>query len=194
MTPLTNLLKKGNSKLGKDVYTFSLPPIKTCTPSEECKQFCYARKGFFRMKNVIQSLEKSYQASKKPDFTDKIITEIQNKQMGLVRIHVSGDFYTDTYVKKWILIASSCLETKFLAFTKRQDLKIEIEQLAALSNVTILESLDNSIDHKGLNIPSAVIEGCKYDTPSLRECTGTCQQCDYSCWVDDNVGVRLPLH
>ena len=43
----TRFLKNGNSKLGKNIYSFDLIAIASCPNYKECFKTCYATKGAF---------------------------------------------------------------------------------------------------------------------------------------------------
>ena len=106
------LLKIGNQKMGPKVGCFSLPPVKTCTPTPWCLQgrhgkvACYGLRGRMIWPNVTSSFKQMYAASKRRDFPDKMSAEIQKASVPYVRIHVTGDFYSVPYIRKWIEIAN----------------------------------------------------------------------------------------
>ena len=56
--------------------------------------------------------------SKQEDFTELMINAINRSNREIVRIHQSGDFYSQEYLDKWIKIANSLPMVKFYAFTK----------------------------------------------------------------------------
>ena len=82
------LLKKGNSKLGNKIWTFSIPAIETCPKrSKMCEKACYTMKGPSMFKNVRTSRDVSYDASKSDTFIDDICGELSAREA--VSLYVS---------------------------------------------------------------------------------------------------------
>jgi len=187
------IMVRSNKKLGKSVAIFNLPPLKTCTPTEWCKKLCYAMRGKHGLPNVKVGVAFRLQESKKKGFVGKAVKAIKGKRK-YVRIHASGDFYSEEYVKKWIDIALKCPDTLFLAFTKRRDLERPIKALAKLKNVKVRESLDCSQTKPTMGLKFAAVDNFK--TPRRKEvinCAGGCPECGYRCW-HENKDVILPQH
>jgi len=112
------LLVYGNDKLGA-IANFSLPPFTTCPGKTKfCERFCYGARNWYRTDRVQQGLEDRYEVSKTPQFTDRVIEEIKDKKIKLVRIHTVGDFYSPDYVLKWPQIFHACSSTKFYCYTR----------------------------------------------------------------------------
>lgn len=115
-------LKLGNTKLPDDMAVFDLPAEKTCPGATAlCKQFCYAKKAEmypavspFRFRNMSTSTTE--------EFVDIITNELLflNKKKGInkIRIHSSGDFYSQKYLEKWFAIATKLPNIIFYAYTK----------------------------------------------------------------------------
>ena len=153
------MLQKGNTKLGKEIYAFSLPAHFTC-PGETtaCASVCYAKKGYYHMSNVKDSHRKNWRASKKADFAAKVIAAIGRRDVNVFRIHPSGDFYSAEYVRKWIEIAKAHPGIKFYAYTRswrRVDILEALIELAALDNVYLWWSADKAT-HELDEIPPVV--------------------------------------
>ncbi|HEX5271583.1 MAG TPA: hypothetical protein VFW33_13895 [Gemmataceae bacterium] len=104
METLRNPLQQGNSKLGEGIYTFSLPAVATCPgASPSCRRECYALRGRF---HFLRRAYRRYLAESQADgFAARIIGEIRRRWVACVRIHVSGDFYSADYVRRWATIA-----------------------------------------------------------------------------------------
>jgi hypothetical protein len=145
METLRNLLQQGNTKLGEGIYTFSLPAVTTCPGSSPaCRKECYALRGRFRF------LRKAYRrylaASKADNFAPQMAAEIRRRWAGCVRIHVSGDFYSAEYVRKWVAVARACPGTRFFAYTRswrNADIVEALEELARCRNVRLWYSCDH---------------------------------------------------
>ena len=139
----------GNMKLkeGRIAY-FSLPPgppiCKMACPG------CYAMKAYRLRPNVRKNYIKSYKASLKDDFVDVISQEIHKikDKIIAIRVHDSGDFYSQEYVNKWIEIARRFPTIKFFAYTKRmQDL--DFSKMLQLPNFALIDSLKFGILNYG---------------------------------------------
>jgi len=151
-----NLLKIGsNTKLGKGIAGFSLPAVTTCPGRTKlCEGICYATSGFFRFKNVRNSLQSSYEASCERRFAVRIGEELRRRRsIEAVRIHPAGDFYSTAYVRKWIEIVRSNPDTKFWGYTRSwraeatraagcSKIRSALKELAGLPNIELFASID----------------------------------------------------
>lgn len=130
------LLTRGNSKLSKNVLIFDLP-TKVC--ASECPK-CYARKAEI-WPNVTNKRDRSHEASLDDSFIDIINSEIKNnKNCNIVRIHSSGDFYSQEYVDKWHSIVKINSHVEFYAYTKRYD-ESWFEHIKTLHNFNLINSM-----------------------------------------------------
>jgi hypothetical protein len=125
---VTQLLAQ-NSKLkkttGKRSFNFGIPAyrsqsgFKTCPKAGACAVGCYARSGAYRFSNVAAAYETRLAATFLPDFGDRIRAEVGKKRVERLRIHDSGDFYSETYLETWKDIARSLPAVEFYAYTKQ---------------------------------------------------------------------------
>ena len=94
-------LTKGNWETGPDVYLFNLPIAKTCRPTAWCKENCYGKKGNYKRfeRSIGRALDKRYELSLSDEFAETITKEIFRRKISLVRVHVTGDFYSKKYVE-----------------------------------------------------------------------------------------------
>ena len=130
-----------NSKLGKKVAIFNLPSGKTCPgKTVECKNICYAHKAERMYPSALKSRESNYKESKKKDFVDNMVAELRKNKTKIVRIHESGDFYSQSYLDSWIVICKICKDIKFLAFTK----SFYLDFSKVPDNVAIYWSVDST--------------------------------------------------
>lgn len=127
--------QKGNSKLTKNIYTFSLPAGWSCPSAQDClsksdpttgkiqdgkhTQFrCFAASSESLFKNVRESRWHNFNlltASK--DLVQLISTSLPKKAQ-MIRVHVSGDFFNEKYFKAWMQVASLHPDKTFYAYTK----------------------------------------------------------------------------
>ena len=149
-------LKEGNSKTGKNVYTYSLLPGTAKVEIEfngihiEAKgtcicncSGCYAQTGFYRMNNVIMSLAiNTYLLNNYPDFVkNAIMAQLEIIGRGEVRIHASGDFNTadpDSYASMWLDIAKRFNSFRFWTYTKVKKYETLFD---SLKNANIVKSV-----------------------------------------------------
>jgi len=144
------LIQPGNRKLGVQTLAFSLPAGKSC-PGETklCASCCYATKRFFKSGCVRKSLANNMRESAKPTFVKLVVDELRRRKSTSVRVHVSGDFYTAAYVRKWIAIARKCPHLTFYAYTRSWRVKRMLPALLAfadLPNVQLWWSVDQETD------------------------------------------------
>ncbi len=156
---------KGNEKLGKDgLYTFSRLPGSpdgrfaavafaaglpsgtsegTCPGStEECESICYA-------KRVVDTpvwgvWERNSESETLPWPEDDPLPA----DAKIVRIHVSGDFTTVSYIEQWIALATKRPEVLFFGYTRswRESMLLPpLERFRALLNVQLFASMDKSM-------------------------------------------------
>lgn len=137
---LSNVLKfgRGNAKLDDTIHTFSLPAGHTCPFADKClskadrttgkltdgkrTEFrCYAASMECRRPSVRNSrwhnfdLLKACRSGKR--MTDLILASL-SPLAGHVRVHDSGDFFSQTYFDAWLDAAAARPATRFYAYTK----------------------------------------------------------------------------
>lgn len=136
---------KGNAKLDKRVVTFSLPAGVTCPGANECKSMavkdangkrtikdgpktkfrCFAASQEVLFKNTYESrahnlrLLKACGKGKAGRIAmATLINESLPKKAKYVRVHVSGDFYSQAYFNAWLAVAEANPKVLFYAYTK----------------------------------------------------------------------------
>lgn len=144
---MTNLLRfspmKGNAKLAKLGglgYTFSLPSGHTCPFAQDCLSKAVVKDGKvsiqdgpktkFRCFSATQEVVyKAVREQRQHNFDllkqhktiqgmQKLIQESLPGNATLIRIHVGGDFFNETYMRAWAAVAEANPDTKFYAYTK----------------------------------------------------------------------------
>lgn len=133
--PMFIQLSESNKKLVPNKETrfliWNLPSKITCPfATEHCKKFCYAVKAENAYPTCKPSRLEHFEESKKADFVGRMIFTIEahltrpiyrTAKKIIVRIHESGDFYSQEYANKWIKIAEHFKHDKrivFMAYTK----------------------------------------------------------------------------
>lgn len=119
------MLLTQNTKMKKaslKTWNFDVPAIKTCPFADKCKSYCYATKGFYKMPIVSRKHNLNFDATKRPYFINLMNCEIgelkKKNKIDALRIHSSGDFYSQSYLDTWIKIIESNPDIIFYAYTK----------------------------------------------------------------------------
>lgn len=145
------MLTKGNTKLGREIYSFSIPAHKTCPgKSEVCERICYVDNYTALYPSVLTAYERNYATTLKRDFADRIIQQIDRmrKTPKAIRIHVSGDFYSSEYIRKWVKVIKQYPQIQFYAYTRSWTINRmhkALLDLGALKNMTLWLSHDKSM-------------------------------------------------
>ena len=188
---------------------WSLPAIKTCPNAcDACKYWCYAVKSEKAYPGCLPCRERNFKATMHDDFVEIVSTYIHNAanhykykaaKRIVVRIHESGDFYSQEYYNKWISIAIACSDIKnvvFMAYTKsvsfvKNGPAIPKNMVVRFSlwndtpdrkgNMLAGSSADDIATAKALNLPvySAVEEFTTESKKTRCDCVdcGTCNKC-----------------
>lgn len=199
----SNMLTNGNLRM--DIPTFSLPAITTCKGStEHCKKWCYARKAEKRFPNVIKKRRENYIRSKwKLNFIGKISSEMCDISNKYIRIHQSGDFYSQRYLNKWFKICKAFPKKKFLVYTQmyRLDFSKKPKNLVIYYSVWD-DSNKNKIPKNGLKayvMDNGYNHIANYDIPKeTKICPkgrGKSIKCNDCMWCFNGKGdIKFKLH
>jgi hypothetical protein len=138
---MTELLKfgKGNAKLDKRVATFSIPAGVTCPGAEDCKSMAVLKDGKRSIKDGPKTVFRCFAASQEVLYKNTYEARQHNLRLlkkargwramseliqaslpktDYVRIHVSGDFFTQSYFDAWCVVAEDNPSVLFYAYTK----------------------------------------------------------------------------
>jgi len=116
-----------NSKIKKSkkrTFNFGIPAyqsttgLKTCPNAGACAKGCYALAGAYRFSNVAKTFEARLAVTLSNDFVNAMLKEIDNCRAERIRIHDSGDFYSEEYLDKWVSIMQARPNVEFYAYTK----------------------------------------------------------------------------
>lgn len=177
------LLTYENMKL-KNQMIFSITVSKEVC-GRQCPG-CYALKPQLRFPKVLKYRERMLERSRSKDFTDDIVDEISKskKNFKAVRLHSSGEFYSQEYLNKWVEIAKRLPSIRFYAFTKRKK-DFDFTEAEAQDNLIIIDSLkfgglnygtldemSKLVDKYNTRICPATFKGASKDT-----CGVTCSYC-----------------
>ena len=115
------LLSLGNTKIQKNrinTASFGLEAGKTCPGKGNCQHECFAMVGNYAFPIVKNKQRDRLKESKKKSFVETISNEIKILNVGAIRIHDSGDYYSKDYLNKWIEIAKLNPDVIFYSYTK----------------------------------------------------------------------------
>jgi len=162
-------ISRGNIKLGK-IFNFSLPCKDTCPGKTTlCEEICYVD-GFHR--SAREAYQRNYEASLLSTFHAEVIAKLRRVRSRdkVFRIHVSGDFYTQVYIQKWILIARALPDWKFFGYTRSwrvPEFLPHLERLRSLPNVVLYASTDSPQEE---GQPGWLVAQLFEDNPSVLRC------------------------
>ncbi len=155
-------LSAGNTKLektgkasGRKIVAFNIPAqfdfvdahgVKqnTCPGRGACGGVCYATQGRFLMPNVMRPRLANLEAAQSATFVDDVIAALDASGADTVRIHDSGDFFSQEYLDAWKAIARRRRDVTFYAYTKSLHLSFR----GRSSNLRIIQSEGGRYDSK----------------------------------------------
>jgi hypothetical protein len=138
--PTGALLKfsRDNAKLGSHILTFSLPSGHTCPGACTClakvdfntnrlvdgpqqDTRCFSASQEVAFKNLREARRFNFallrRLKKATDMRDLILRSLPDVG-GIIRIHIGGDFFSQTYFDAWQMVAQARPYQKFYAYTK----------------------------------------------------------------------------
>ena len=133
-------LSRGNAKIYRALI-WNLPNGITCPGATElCKKVCYAKDSAVLYKDVSPYRLNNFKVAKRSDFADLMIDKLNRARINKVRIHESGDFFSQAYLNKWVKVIKSCPEKRFWAYTKSHQL--DFSEALTLKNLSLRYSVD----------------------------------------------------
>lgn len=167
-----------NTKYYRDtVYEWNIPTGSTCPYAKDCKvtvdrttgkfkneskeYYCYASKPE-RFPGVREHRWKNFEESKKGNI-------VIPKDCQRVRIHASGDFYSQAYFDLWLDIARKNPNIEFWAYTK--SLRFWVKRKDEIpSNLVLTASYGGYDDNliKEHNFKNVIVYKSKEDVPKER--------------------------
>ena len=190
-TPLglsKELLRKGNKKIGKNVYQWSM---NTSTCACKCED-CYGTKGCYCFPSVQKCLAMNTDIARHylDFFKRAIIAQLSTLKDGTeIRIHVVGDFFSLEYVMTWHEIIEMFPNLVFWTYTKTK----HENAFNDLDNANIVKSLvDGKLNfgkcshvmelYEDLKAKGKSVHICKCGVDDEQHCEG-CHMCSLSEYV-----------
>ena len=209
-------ISDGNIKLRNDAENrfliWNLPAITTCHwATELCKKSCYARKAEIFRPTTLPCRKRNMEESEKDSFVQDMCDHIEWNLSRAVfkgkkvwfRIHESGDFYSLSYLQKWISIAQRFPKITFLAYTKAVRLvaecieKIPFNLVLRYSVWSDTKSDELEIATKlGLPIYTAFnkkVLDKKVELEGFTKCHCDCQKCK-TCYTPNTERIAVAIH
>ena len=114
MTDLYHV-SKGNDKTG--CFSFDLPAKITCPGmTSACGSKCYAASMMRVYKGVAAKYARNLELANSDDFVMRMVRDIPPRCE--FRIHVSGDFYSAEYIRRWCEIVRRRPDVTFYTYTR----------------------------------------------------------------------------
>lgn len=155
----------GNSKLSAAIATFALPAGHACpfageclsksdrftgqiTDGPDCRFRCFSATNEARATSVRNARWRNWELLKKAKTVQGMADLIQNSLpfgVQYVRIHVAGDFFSETYFKAWLNVALNNPAIIFYAYTKSLKYWVKYRQLIP-SNFRLVASKGGKLD------------------------------------------------
>lgn len=146
-------LTKTSGKGGWNVVGFGLPAdfnfmvdgVKhnTCPGALSCRDVCYAKQGGYRYPASKAARSHNLAFSQGDAFVSGVVVDLARmRTVNTVRIHDSGDFYSQEYFNKWCDIAKALPHLTFYAYTK----SLHLDLSGAPENFKVTQSLGGRLD------------------------------------------------
>ncbi len=200
-------LERGNRKTGTNnskgqtALVWNLPPVVTCPGATNCANYCYnadTRNDIFPIERWCSNLY--WVRDRQEDAIKKINAQIRSVTQPVIRLHSSGDFFSNDYIEMWKKIATENREAIFWGYTRSwriPELINSLEQLRLENNVWLYASLEeNDIPPKGWAF-------CKVGTKEYHEGLFNCPEqylggpnclsCGV-CFSDDIKNIYFVMH
>lgn len=158
--PVKYLLTNGNRELRADgIFTWTLPALAAklstgknmlvCPSAGVCAQLCYARSGTYNFSNVKKAHARNLEliVDDAQGWKNQLTNELKAKRYQggkSVRIHDSGDFFTEQYFLLWLDIAKENPHVFFYAYTKEVAM---VKKHHLPDNFVIIFSMGGTQDH-----------------------------------------------
>jgi hypothetical protein len=145
---------KKSSQNGNWIINWSIPNWKakdgtvTCPSAAACITGCYVSQGTYNFPVVQAKMNRNLALTRQADFIPLIVKEIRAyKKLSHVRIHDSGDFYSEAYLFNWLTIMRDSPSIQFYAYTKEVKLFKRVEKAGLMpDNFTYIYSFGGRND------------------------------------------------
>jgi len=116
----------------------------TCPGALACRAVCYAKQGGYRYPASKAARAHNLALSQQDAFVSLVVADLKRmRAANTVRIHDSGDFYSQEYFNKWCDIARALPYLTFYAYTK----SLTLDLSGAPENFKVTQSLGGKHDN-----------------------------------------------
>ena len=126
-------------------YNFTVGGVEhnTCPGALACRAVCYAKQGGYTRPAAKAARSHNLALSQGDTFVAGIVSDLlRMRSVNTVRIHDSGDFYSQEYFNKWCDIAKALPHLIFYAYTK----SLHLDLTGAPENLRVTQSLGGRHD------------------------------------------------
>lgn len=155
------LLSQNRELREEDIFNWTLPAwagtlpdgrtYNTCPEAGTCAKLCYARQGTYRFPAVQAAHQRNLlMVLDQPEAWEALMTrELRHERYRRrwVRVHDSGDFFSDAYLSAWLRIVRSAPATGFYCYTKAVDRFRRLVEPDPPVNFRWVYSLGGTEDH-----------------------------------------------
>ena len=161
---------------------------------------CYAAKGFYRMPNVKNCLEKRYESLSHPNWVEAMTVAIrETEKSGFFRWHDSGDLQSLSHLEKICQIAINLPHIQFWLPTREYHyVSLYKKQKDFPSNLIIrlsafmVNGQPPTLVAKRLGVLTSGVSNCDSSCPAGEQ-GNKCLDCR-ACWQKDVENVNYKLH
>ena len=154
-------LQLGNDKLGRSIWTWSMPAVTACgtAPSAYCERSCYAI-AFRRFPTVVRAHQRNHELTRdRTSFLTELRTDLGYLPAGsVVRLHVAGDFFSADYATTWLRLISGFEHLTFYGYTRAwtdREIHRVLAKVRARPNVRLWASSDWTMSRPPSRWPEA---------------------------------------
>jgi hypothetical protein len=183
--------QKGNAKLDKKIFTFSINAGTTCPFADKClskvnlktgkledgpnTQFrCFSASSEVLFPAVFKARKYNFDLLRSLKSVDSMV-DLINKSIpakaNIVRVHVSGDFFNQNYFDAWMKVATLNPDKIFYAYTKSVPYWVErIDKIPNNFNLTASKGgrMDNMIENYNLKFAEVVFSEEEAETKGFK--------------------------
>jgi hypothetical protein len=149
--PVSLMWSFGNDKLKRTgTVSFNLPAFQSadgfrvCPGAGACAGYCYARQGRYRYPSSIAARELNLAVvrSSLPTFELLAVADLKRIRAKTIRIHDSGDFFSQDYLNSWFAVIRQFPAKRFYCYTK----SLHLDWSAQPANLRRVQSAGGRLD------------------------------------------------
>lgn len=141
----------GNYKLKKTrTVSFNLPALRAadgfvvCPQAGVCASVCYARQGRYMLPEAKHTRELNL-AIVRADlalFERLAVSDLERIRQRIIRVHDSGDFFSQAYLDAWLRVAARFERKRFYCYSK----SLHLDWSRRPANFRLVQSMGGKLD------------------------------------------------